>query len=121
MNFFSLLTASSVVKVQKQSKLSKNIRDCFWVHNDDGTVSLMVKMKPVVGDKEKAMCMVNEAKKIVMEIGERVAFGTKRVVDCNSFLGFNEERELEAVGMATIQGGDKIEERLSSMKITKLD
>lgn len=96
-------------------------RRAYWLRNGDGTVSVMVKMKPADGSKEKAIGMVEDAREAVREIGERAVECHGKVLSCNSFLGFGKDKKLEAVGMATLQADETVEQRLDSMKLVYVD
>lgn len=96
-------------------------RRAYWLKNDDGTVSVMVKMKPWDGSKERAVNMVESAREAVREIGEKAVEEHGKILSCNSFLGFGSDRKLEAVGMATLQADDVVENRLDSMNLVHID
>jgi len=102
------------------SVAAKSRRKSYWLRNEDGTVSVMVKMSPLDGSKEKTVGMVAEAKEAVREIGEKATADARKVIFCNSFLGFNKEMELEAVGMVTLESDEAVERNLAGMNLVKI-
>lgn len=93
----------------------------YWVKNEDGTVSIMVRVPTAKGSSERVARLLERASTTVMEIGKRAAEGRGGLISCNAFLGSSADRRLEAVGMATIEFDEGVERNLCMMNIMQVD
>jgi len=102
--------------------LSGGLRKAYWFKNDDGTASILVSMSSSEGSKEKVSELIEEVRKAVEKIGEKVTNGDNGQVSYNSFLGAGSDRsKLEAVGMATLRCNKAIEKRLCMMNLMQVN
>jgi len=95
-------------------------RKTYWVKNQDGTVSIWIRINTESGSKEKVAELIDDVRKSVMEIGERASRGSGRIISCNSFLGSDKDKNLEVVGMAMLECNDSIENELERMNVVKV-
>ena len=92
----------------------------YWVKNEDGTVSIWVRLSASEGSRKKVALLIEEAKQAASDLGKKAVNGSGRVISCNSFLGSDKDRNLEAVGMATLECADGVENELGRMNLMKV-
>jgi len=95
-------------------------RRTYWVKNEDGTVSIWVRLSASESSKERVKTLIEQARKTASELGKRAANSSGRVISCNSFLGSDKDRNLEAVAMATLECGDNVETELTRMNLMRV-
>lgn len=91
----------------------------YWVKNEDGTISIMVRLPGGNGNGERSAEVLERVSRVVREISDKVSNGGNGCV-CNSFLGSNVGEKLEAVGMATLEGNEETEKNLCMMNIMQV-
>jgi len=100
--------------------LSGEAKKAYWVKNDNGTVSIMVRLPSDKGNGERVAKALVRAGEVVKEIGDKAAKGVDKHMSCNSFLGSDRNKNLEAVGMATLECDEEVEKNLSMMNIMQI-
>ena len=95
-------------------------RQTYWVKNEDGTASILVRMSSDEASREKVAALVEEARRAVEKIGRQVSNGGGEKVSCNAFLGKGRDSKLEAVGMATLKCDEAVEKRLGMMNLMQV-